>query len=182
MEQSLLEAFPRAGTSQHPGRNWSTERAQSPAWEDPPHQISDGLKRLMRDHAGNGRREAVGRTSRGHCLLECHTQRDSSSRTGTVPPVPPQSHWVSQSATSTGGEDKGKWPRKGWDVGKQGQAKGTHILDLRKNVLALGLNRVSTPPSGRDGAGFTALTEQTSVEGTGPDLTGSWDWLFFSCA
>lgn len=89
---------------------------------------------------------------------------------------------ITVSATSTGGEDKGKWPRKGWDVGKQGQAKGTHILDLRKNVLALGLNRVSTPPSGRDGAGFTALTEQTSVEGTGPDLTGSWDWLFFSCA
>lgn len=74
-----------------------------------------------------------------------------------------------------------KWSREGCDVKKRGQAKGTHILDLRKNVLTLGLSRVSTPPSGRHRAGFTALTKQTSVDGTGPDLTGNWDCLFFSC-
>lgn len=66
-----------------------------------------------------------------------------------MPPVPPQSHWVSQSQPHPQkGKVRGKWPREGWDVRKQGQAKGTRISDLRKNVLSLGLNRVSTPPSG----------------------------------
>lgn len=86
-----------------------------------------------------------------------------------MPPVPPQSQGVWQSQPhAQEGNVREKWPREGWDVRKQGQAKRRHILCLRKNVLSLGLNGVSTPPSGGDRAGFTALTNQTSVEGTGP--------------
>lgn len=35
-----------------------------------------------------------------------------------------------------------KWSREGGDVRKQRGVKGTRSLDLRKNVLALSLNRV----------------------------------------
>lgn len=35
-----------------------------------------------------------------------------------------------------------KWSREGWDIREQSRVKGTHSLDLTKNILVLSLNQL----------------------------------------